>query len=219
MKAHTRRMFLESSALGLGAALLTDSVSASAETNPVGPSNILKGETMMSEPAAQNSVNSTNVLGGDHFDPSKWVIVPAKTFNDLKVGDVFRAPSRTLTVAHTSEFQAVSCDTHPRHYNDDYARAHNMPAALVQPFQLLAFTAPGASLFTHYVGESIESLDEVSCKFVTSCYVGDTLYPALEIAELTTKDNKGHVLMATVIYNHKGQVVLTGQQKFTLKLL
>lgn len=173
---------------------------------------------MADQTTASIPAGTTNVLGGDHFDPAKWLIVPARTFRDLKVGDVFRAPSRTLTEAHTSEFQAVSTDTHPRHYNAEYARSHGMPAALIQPFQLLAMTAPGATLFTHYVGESIVSLSEVTCKFNQACYVGDTMYPALEIAELSTEGDKGLVNMAIVIYNQKGQLVLSGQQKFVLRL-
>ena len=162
---------------------------------------------------------TNNVLGGDHFDPAKWLIVQPKTFDDLKVGDVFRCPSRTLTDAHTSAFQAVSTDTHPRHYNAPYAQAHGMPTMLIQPFQLLAMTAPGASLFTHYVGESIAGLKGVSCDFGQDTYVGDTMYPALEIQELKKEGGKGHVLMAIVIYNQKGQLVLSGHQKFELKLL
>ena len=122
-----------------------------------------------------------------------------------------------MTAAHTSEFQAVSCDTHPRHYNDAYAKAHGMPAALIQPFQLLALTAPGATLFTHYVGEQIVALSEVSCKFSQEAFVGDTMYPALEIAELTPQGNKGLVTMTILILNQRGETVLSGQQKFVLK--
>ena len=173
---------------------------------------------MKSQAITPVPAGTTNVLGGDHFDPSKWLIVPVRTFRDLKVGDVFRAPSRTPTDAHTSEFQAVSTDTHPRYYNAEYAKSHGLPAALIHPFQLLSMTAPGATLFTHYVGEAIVSLSEVSCRFNHTAYVGDTMYPALEIAELSTHEDKGLVTMAIVIYNQQGELVLSGQQRFILKL-
>jgi hypothetical protein len=52
------------------------------------------------------------------FDPTNYPIVPPKRFEDLKVGDVFRAPGRTLTPSITSAFQAVSLDNNPRHYNE-----------------------------------------------------------------------------------------------------
>jgi hypothetical protein len=51
------------------------------------------------------------------FDPSNFTVVPARTFEDLRVGEIFRAPSRTLTDAHASAFQAVSADNHPIHYD------------------------------------------------------------------------------------------------------
>ena len=68
------------------------------------------------------------------------------------------------------------------------------------------------------MGESIAGLKGVSCDFGQDTYVGDTMYPALEIQELKKEGGKGHVLMAIVIYNQKGQLVLSGHQKFDLKL-
>ena len=41
------------------------------------------------------------------FDPLDFAIVEPRTFEQLVVGEVFRAPSRTLTDAHASAFQAV----------------------------------------------------------------------------------------------------------------
>jgi acyl dehydratase len=51
------------------------------------------------------------------FDATNWPIVPARMFEELKIGETFRAPSRTLTDAHASAFQTVSCDNHPIHYD------------------------------------------------------------------------------------------------------
>lgn len=62
--------------------------------------------------------------GPDHFDPATFTVVEPRTFEDLRVGDIFRAPSRTLTDAHATAFQAVSADNHPIHYNVEYARGH-----------------------------------------------------------------------------------------------
>ena len=51
------------------------------------------------------------------FDPVGFTVVPPRRFEDLRVGDAFRAPSRTLTDAHASAFQTVSADNHPIHYD------------------------------------------------------------------------------------------------------
>ena len=70
---HTRRNFIQSGLLIAGTAL-TGANATAAETPP------------------ESSPSTENILGGDKFDPTKWLIVPPKTFEDLKVGDVFRVP-------------------------------------------------------------------------------------------------------------------------------
>jgi len=35
------------------------------------------------------------------FDPSNFTVVPARTFEDLRVGEIFRAPSRTHSPMRT----------------------------------------------------------------------------------------------------------------------
>ncbi|GAA1276053.1 MULTISPECIES: MaoC family dehydratase [Streptomyces] len=81
------------------------------------------------------------------FDPDAFLVVPARTFEDLRIGEVFRAPSRTLTDAHAAGFQTVSADNHPVHYDAEWARRHGHSAPVVHRLQVLAFTAPGATLF------------------------------------------------------------------------
>ena len=46
------------------------------------------------------------------FNPSNFTVVPARTLEGLRVGEIFRAPSRTITDAHASAFQTVSADNH-----------------------------------------------------------------------------------------------------------
>jgi hypothetical protein len=76
-----------------------------------------------------NMNSTTDVPETVHtFDPSNFTVVPARTFEDLRVGEIFRAPSRTLTDAHASVFQAVSADNHPIHYDVEYARCHGHTA-------------------------------------------------------------------------------------------
>src|SRR4249919_517529 len=55
------------------------------------------------------------------FDPVSFTVVPPRRFEDLRVGDVFRAPSRTVTDGHAAAFQTVSADNHPIHYDVEYA--------------------------------------------------------------------------------------------------
>jgi acyl dehydratase len=159
-----------------------------------------------------------SVMTGTSFDPDSFLIVPAKRFEDLKVGDIFRAPSRTLTDAHASAFQAVSADNHPVHYDAVWAARHGHSAPVVHGLQVLAFTAPGATLFPHYIGEVFIAFTELSCKFLGEVHTGDTLYPALEILELGTQGTAGVVTTSVTIFNHRKELVLSGQHKYLLKL-
>ncbi len=152
------------------------------------------------------------------FDPTEFLIVPARRFEDLKIGDTFRAPSRTLTDAHASAFQTVSADNHPVHYDQVWAARHGHSAPVVHGLQVLAFTAPGATLFPHYIGEVFIAFTEVSCKFLKEVHAGDTLYPALQITSLEKQGTIGLVTTAVSIFNQKSEMVLSGEHKYTLKL-
>jgi acyl dehydratase len=151
------------------------------------------------------------------FNPDKHLIVPAKTFKQLAIGDIFRAPSRTLTDAHASAFQTVSCDNHPIHYDEVFAAKHGHAKPVVHGLQVLSFTAPGATLFPHYIGEAFIAFTELSCSFLKEVHSGDTLYSEMEIIHLTPADGKGLVETAVSVYNQNGELVLSGRHKYLLK--
>jgi acyl dehydratase len=138
--------------------------------------------------------------GPDQFDPATFTVVEPRTFEDLKVGDIFRAPSRTLTDAHATAFQAVSADNHPIHC-----------------LQVLAFTAPGATLFPQYIGDVFIAFTGVPCKFLAEVHAGDTLYPQLEIVDLAPHGDAGQATTRATIYNQHGQLVLEGEHTYLLK--
>jgi acyl dehydratase len=151
------------------------------------------------------------------FDPSSFLIVPAKGFEDLRVGDIFRAPSRTLTDAHATAFQTVSADNHPVHYDAVWAARHGHASPVVHGLQVLAFTAPGATLFPHYIGEVFIAFTELSCKFLKEVHSGDTLYSALEIVELSREGSNGIVTTNVAVFNQHNELVLSGQHKYLLR--
>jgi len=165
-----------------------------------------------------NMNSTTDIPETAHtFDPSSFTVVPARTFEDLRVGEIFRAPSRTLTDAHASAFQAVSADNHPIHYDVEYARLHGHTAPVVHGLQVLAFTAPGATLFPQYIGDVFIAFTEASCKFLKEVHAGDTLYSALEIVALTPQGDGGQVTTRATVHNQRGELVLSGEHKYLLR--
>jgi acyl dehydratase len=151
------------------------------------------------------------------FDVANFLVVPARTFDDLAVGEVFRAPSRTLTDAHASAFQSVSADNHPIHYDVEWAHRHGHSAPVVHGLQVLAFTAPGATLFPHVIGEAFIAFTELSCRFLQEVHAGDTLYPELTITALLPDKETGTVVTAATIHNQRAELVLSGEHKYLLR--
>ena len=168
---------------------------------------------------SNSHMNSHTDIGNqpDSFDPVGFTVVPARTFADLRVGEVFRAPSRTLTDAHASAFQTVSADNHPIHYDVEYARRHGHSAPVVHGLQVLAFTAPGATLFPQYIGNVFVAFTSASCRFLKEVHSGDTLYPQLEINKLRTQGDTGIVTTRATVHNQRGELVLDGEHTYSLK--
>jgi acyl dehydratase len=152
------------------------------------------------------------------FDAADFAMVPPKRFEDLAIGEVFRAPSRTLTDAHASAFQAVSADNHPVHYDAVWAEAHGHVAPVVHGLQVLAFTAPGATLFPHLIGEVFIAFTSLTARFLAEVHSGDTLYPQLVITDLTDHgDGTGTVTTRATVHRSDGVLVLDGEHTYLLR--
>ena len=145
-------------------------------------------------------------------------LLPLRGFHELHVGEVFNIPSRTLTDANFAAFQTVSLDNHPIHYDAEYCKALGHPGPLAHGLQILSFTAAGAGLFPHVIGEKLIGFIEVNAKFLKPAYPGDTLYPTLTIAELTAQRTTGIVTMRATVHNQKSELILDGTHRYLMKL-
>jgi acyl dehydratase len=145
-------------------------------------------------------------------------LVPQRGFDELKVGEKFPLPSRTIGDSNFAAFQTLSLDNHPIHYDVEYCRKLGHPAPLAHGLQVLAFTAAGAGLFPHVIGEKLIGFIEVNAKFLKAVYPGDTLYPMLEITALERQRTTGVVAMRATVHNQKRELVLDGVHRYLMKL-
>ena len=152
------------------------------------------------------------------FDPRTHRVVPPRAFTDFQIGEVFSLPSRTVTDANFAAFQVVSGDNHPIHYDLEYCRRQGHPGLLAHGLQILCFSAAGAGLLPHVMGEALIGFIEQSSKFLKPVYAGDTLYPRLSIAALTPQRSTGVLTVASTIHNQRGECVMTGEQKYLVRL-
>jgi acyl dehydratase len=153
----------------------------------------------------------------ERFDRRRHRLAEPRRFADLRVGERFALPGRTVTEAHFTAFQALSADNHPIHYDLEYCRDRGLPGPLAHGLQILCFTAAGAGTFAHEIGDALLGFIEQSAKFLKPVFAGDTLYPMLEIAALTPQRTTGIVTVAVTLHNQKGELVLSGEQKYLLR--
>jgi acyl dehydratase len=151
------------------------------------------------------------------FDPAQHRRFETRWFEDFAIGERFVLPSRTMTDALFAAFQAASGDNHPVHYDREYCRRRGMPDMLAHGFQVLIQTAAGAGDFPYMVEDSLIGFLEQSSRFRKPVYSGDTLYPALEVAELAPGRSTGVVAMRSTVHNQKSELVMDGTQRYLLR--
>jgi acyl dehydratase len=152
------------------------------------------------------------------FDPAAHrMVAEQRWFDDFRLGERFLLPSRTMTEAVFLAFQGASGDAHPVHYDVEFCKARGMPGLLAHGLQTLAQTAPGAGLFPYLVEDSLVGFIEQSSRFLKPVFAGDTIYPALEIDELTPNRSTGVVGFRSTVHNQRRDLVLEGRQRYLLR--
>jgi acyl dehydratase len=151
------------------------------------------------------------------FDPAQHKRYKSRWFDDFKVGERFILPSRTMTDALFLAFQSASGDNHPIHYDVEYCRRRNMQHMLAHGYQVLIQTAAGAGEFPFMVEDSLIAFLDQSSRFLKPVFSGDTIYPAIEIAELSPNRSTGIVAMTSSVHNHKGELVMDGTQRYLVR--
>jgi acyl dehydratase len=154
----------------------------------------------------------------DRFDPFSHTLVETKGFEDLKLGDKFPIPSRTIGDANFAAFQLASGDNHPIHYDEEYCKALGYSGLLAHGFQVLIQATPGAGLFPHVMGECMIGFIEQSSKFLKPLIAGDTVYPNLEVIDLIKQKNTGVIVLRSTVHNQRNELLMDGEQKFLVKL-
>ena len=151
------------------------------------------------------------------FEPENHHFPTSLFFEDLRVGEKYYIPSRTLSDANFAAFQLASADNHPIHYDIEYCRNRGYSNLLAHGFQVLIQTAAGAGNFAHLISDSLVAFVEQSSKFVAPVFSGDTVYPELEIAELVPQNTTGVVTVNSRVHNQRKQLVLEGMQKYVVR--
>ena len=72
-------------------------------------------------------------------------------------------------------------------------------------------------MFAYYVEDSLMGFIEQSSRFLGKVFVGDTIYPVLEVIERTPNRSSGVLTLRSTVHNQRGELVLDGLQKFLIR--
>src|SRR6266581_488981 len=138
-------------------------------------------------------------MADESFSPEAHRFAEPRYFEDLAVGERFYIPSRTMTDAHFSAFQAASGDNHPIHYDRPYCRARGHRDLLAHGLLVAAQGAAGAGIFPHVVGDSLIAFLDQSSRF------------------LKPGRTTGVVVLRVTIHNQDKELVMEGKHRYLLR--
>jgi acyl dehydratase len=132
-------------------------------------------------------------------------------FEDFEVGDVYEhRPGRTITETDNTWFTLLTMNTHPMHFDEEYAKASEFGRTIVCSPLTVALMV-GMSV-TDVSQKAIANLGWREIKLTYPLFAGDTLYAeskVLEKRESKSRPTAGVVTVETIGKNQDGKVVCT----------
>ena len=130
-------------------------------------------------------------------------------YEDFEVGDVYEhRPGRTITQTDNIWFTLLTMNTHPMHFDEEYAKASEFGRCIVcSPFTVALLV--GMSV-TDVSQKAIANLGWSDIKLTHPVYAGDTLTAESKVLgkrESAKRPNAGLVTVATRGFNQDGTPV------------
>ena len=143
--------------------------------------------------------------------PQRYRETFGRYFEDFQIGDVYEhRPGKTVTEYDNHLFTMLTLNTHPIHFDAEYAKGSEFGRNLVVSPYTLAMLI-GMSV-TDCSQKAIANLGMDAVKFTAPVFAGDTLYAESEVLakrESATRPGQGIVTIRTLGKNQDGTVVCT----------
>lgn len=132
-------------------------------------------------------------------------------YEDFEVGDVYEhRPGRTITQNENIWFTLLTMNTHPMHFDEEYAKHSEFGQCIVaSPFTVALMV--GMSV-TDVSQKAIANLGWTDIRMTKPLFAGDTLYAESEVLskrESSSRPNAGIVSVRTTGINQHSDVVCT----------
>lgn len=143
--------------------------------------------------------------------PNRYRETFGRYYEDFKEGDVYEhRPAKTVTEYDNHMFTLMTMNTHPMHFDAEFAKASEFKQNLVVSPYTLALLI-GMSV-TDCSQKAIANLGMDEVKFTAPVFAGDTLYGESEVIgkrESKSRPGQGIVTIVTRGYNQDGTMVCT----------
>jgi acyl dehydratase len=141
--------------------------------------------------------------------PQRYRETFGRYFEDFHVGDVYEhRPGKTILESDNHMFTLLTLNTHPMHFDAEFAKASEFKQNLVVSPYTLALLI-GMSV-TDCSQKAIANLGMDEVKFTAPVFAGDTIYGESEVLakrESASRPGQGIVTIRTIGKNQRGEVV------------
>jgi acyl dehydratase len=142
--------------------------------------------------------------------------VQGRSYEDFAVGDVYRHwPGRTISEADNTWFTLLTMNTHPLHFDAEYASRTEYGRIVVNSCLTLSIVA-GMSV-RDLSQNAICNLGWTDIRMPAPVYIGDTLYAESEVIgkrESASRPHAGIVTVRTMARKGDGTMVMTYERAF-----
>lgn len=143
--------------------------------------------------------------------PNRYRETFGRYFEDFNEGDIYEhRPGKTITEYDNHMFTLLTLNTHPMHFDTEFAAASEFKKNLVVSPYTLALLI-GMSV-TDCSQKAIANLGMDEVKFTAPVFAGDTLYGESEVLgkrESKSRPGQGIVTIVTRGFNQDGTMICT----------
>lgn len=161
-------------------------------------------------------MSEQQMYGLKKVGPQRYREDPGRYYEDFEIGDVYEHwPGRTVTETDNVWFTNLTMNTHPVHFDVNYAAKTEFGQCLVNSTLTLALVAGMTVSGTSQ--KAIANLGWEEIKLPGPVFVGDTLYAESEVLgkrESKSRPTQGIVRMRHIGRKQDGSVVLDMVRSF-----
>ncbi|MBO89334.1 MAG: dehydratase [Rickettsiales bacterium] len=155
-------------------------------------------------------------FGSREVEPKRYREDIGRYYEDFDIGAIYEhRPGRTINEADNSWFTLLTMNTHPLHFDTEYASHSEFGKPLVNSCLTLSMVA-GMSV-SDTSQKAIANLGWTDIKMPHPVFVGDTLYAESEVLdkrESSSRPTQGIISVRTLGKNQDGIVIMSYDRSF-----